>query len=233
MPVTMYDSTEPSAIPTSAALVASYVDGYGGYTAAVARFGAAKCVSISVENNNADVADVESGAMTAAELPGWIARQQARGIARPVVYCNASTWPSVKAAVGNADVSYWIAEWTGNATQTLAGADAVQYASNNSYDESYVLDTFPFYPGTPAPTPTPTPTPTPVNPWPMSNGSSGTNVTTLQGNLNKWASVIKLTEPLTTDGKLSGRSRRLLLNSLRLISVKLRMGLLMKPCGTT
>jgi hypothetical protein len=167
MPVTMYDSTEPSAIPSDAALVASYVDGYGGYTAAVARFGAAKCISISVQNNDADVADVESGAMTPADLPGWISRQQARGVAKPVVYCNASTWPSVKSAVGDANVSYWIADWTDNPTQTLEGADAVQYQSESSYDLSYVLDTFPFYPGAPAPTPpppkpTPTPTPTPA-----------------------------------------------------------------------
>lgn len=184
MTLIMYDSTNPASIPASAALVASYVDGYGGYTAAVARFGASKCVSVSVENNDADVADVETGAMTPGDLPGWIARQKARGVARPGVYCNASTWASVKTAVGAASVSYWIADWTGSPF-TLTGADAVQYASEAEYDLSFVLPTFPWYPG-----------PT----FPIVAGSSGPTVTTLQTNLNKWAKDIKLTTPLVADG---------------------------------
>ena len=198
MAITMYDAIDVAAIPADAALVASYVDGYGGYNSAVARFGAAKCVSISVQNNNADVADVETGAMTPADLPGWIARQQARGIARPVVYCNASTWPSVKAAVGAAKVSYWIAEWTGSPF-TLAGADAVQYVSDSSYDLSYVLDTFPFYPGAPAPTPTPTTLPT------IQDGSidpvNGVDaVHKLQTRLNAWQTTVGNYAVLTVDG---------------------------------
>jgi peptidoglycan hydrolase-like protein with peptidoglycan-binding domain len=198
MTLTMYDSTNPSLIPSGAALVASYVDGYGGYTAAVNRFGAEKCVSISVQNNNADVADVETGAMTPGDLPGWISRQQARGIKRPVIYCNASTWPSVKAAVGNAEVSYWIAEWTDNPTQTLAGADAVQYASTSSYDLSYVLPTFPFYPGGVTPPPTTT---TPL----VQDGSvdpvDGVNaVHNLQTRLNVWQVTVGKYAVLTVDG---------------------------------
>jgi peptidoglycan hydrolase-like protein with peptidoglycan-binding domain len=192
MPLTMYDSTNPDVIPANAALVASYVDGYGGYNAAITRFGAEKCVSVSVQNNNADVADVETGAMTTADLPGWIARQQARGVARPIVYCNASTWPSVKAAVGAAKVSYWIAEWTNNASQTLEGADAVQYASNASYDLSYVLDTFPFYPIT---TSTPTIQDGAVDPV---DGVDA--VHNLQTRLNVWRVTVGKYAALTVDG---------------------------------
>lgn len=198
MTVTMYDSTDPSAIPSNAVLVASYVDGYGGYTAAVARFGAAKCVSISVDNNDADIADVESGAMTPAELPAWIAAQKARGIARPGVYCNESTWAAVKSAVGDADVSYWIADWTGSPF-SIAGADAVQYASESSYDLSLVQTTFPWYPGGSTPV-TPTVTFPIVEGATDGAGATSGPVHTLQTNLNKWAADIKLTTLLVVDG---------------------------------
>src|ERR1700729_2129106 len=125
MSIVMYDSASPGLIPASAALVASYVDGYGGYSAAVARFGVHKVVSISIHGNVANVADVENGAMTTAMLPAWIEASYKRGVPRPGVYCNLSTWPSVQAAVAGRKVSYWIADWRGTPF-TLAGADAVQ-----------------------------------------------------------------------------------------------------------
>jgi hypothetical protein len=184
MTVTMYDSTDPSAIPSNAALVASYVDGYGGYTEAVARFGASKCISISVGDHNADVADVEAGAMTVGELQAWKAAQVARGIARPVVYCDQSTWPSAKNAVSG--VSWWIANPGGSGT--ISGADAVQNVWNNSWDSSVVQTTFPFYPGSAAPE------------FPIKSGDTGSNVETVQSRLNAWATQIKLTTKLTVDG---------------------------------
>lgn len=186
--ITMYDSTNPSAIPSNAQLVASYVDGYGGYPAAVAIFGAAKVVSISVGNNDADVADVETGAMTPAELPGWIARQVARGVARPVVYCNESTWPAVKAAVGNLNVSYWIANPGGSGV--ITGADAVQNVWEGSWDSSEVQPTFPFYPGAVTPPPPVTPPASPT----LSIGATGAAVVTAQTELNAWGASPALIE---------------------------------------
>jgi hypothetical protein len=188
----MYDSTNPAAIPSTAPLVASYVDGFGGYTQAVALFGASKVLSISVGNNDADIADVESGAMTPSDLPGWIARQVARGVARPVVYCNESTWPSVKAAVGDLNVSYWIADPGGSGV--IAGADAVQNVWEGSWDSSVVQSTFPFYNG-PV-----TPVTPPASGYPLSEGDTGALVSTTQTNLNKWAKPIKLATPLVVDG---------------------------------
>lgn len=190
--VTMYDSTNPASIPAGAALVAAYVDGFGGFTAAVARFGAAKVISISVGNNNADVADVENGAMTPGDLPGWISRQQARGVKRPVVYCNESTWPSVKSAVGGASVSYWIANPGGSGV--ISGADAVQNVWEGSWDSSVVQSSFPFYPGTVTP-------PAPPNPYPtIQLGDTGTAVTTAQTDLNKWHTVAGTNAAVTVDG---------------------------------
>jgi hypothetical protein len=156
----MYDSTNPSAIPANAQLVAAYVDGYGGYSAAVARFGASKVVSISVANNDADVADVENGAMTPADLPGWIERQVARGVKRPGVYCNQSTWPSVKAAVAGRNVSYWIADPGGAAE--IPGADAAQNVWEGSWDSSVCQPSWPWYTGQPTPPPPPPKPPYPA-----------------------------------------------------------------------
>lgn len=190
--VIMYDSTNPGDIPLSAPLVASYVDGYGGYSAAVSRFGASRVVSVSVGNNDADVADVEPGAMTTAELPGWTARQRARGISRPVLYSDGSQYPSVLAA-GGGSCSYWTANPTGVVAQALAGRDAVQSVFGSSYDQSWVLPSFPFFPGGTVTTPT-------AAPWPLSSGSTGAYVVTLQQNLNRWAAVTGLTVPLSADG---------------------------------
>jgi hypothetical protein len=185
MTVTMYDSTDPSAIPADAVLVASYVDGYGGYSEAVARFGASKVVSISVGDNDADVADVEAGAMTVGELQAWKSRQTARGVSRPVVYCNQSTWPSAKSAVSG--VSWWIADPGGSGV--IAGADAVQNVWDNSWDSSVVYPTFPFYPGV-----------SPTSEFPIVEGDTGADVETVQTRLNLWSVAIKLKTKLTVDG---------------------------------
>ena len=192
--VIMYDATSALAFPASSVLVASYVDGYGGYSASVARFGAAKCVSISVGNNDADIADVEPGAMTTAELPAWIARQKARGIARPGLYSDGSQYASVLAA-GGPSCSYWTANPTGGVQQVLPGRDAVQTVFGATTDTSWVLPSFPWYPGGTVITP-----PVPVTPWPLQSGSTGAYVVTLQQNLNRWALEIGLTLNLTADG---------------------------------
>lgn len=188
--VIMYDSVNPGAIPLTAVLVASYVDGYGGYPAAVARFGAAKCVSISVGGSDADVADVEPGAMTAAQLPGWVARQQARGIARPALYSDQSQYASVLAA-GGSGCAYWTATDSRQAGQVLSGRDAVQYDFAGSYDLSWCLPSWPWYPGSTAPVPPP------ATAWPLTVGSTGADVVLLQDALNaaKFASP-----PLSPDG---------------------------------
>lgn len=174
MGIVMYDSVNPGAIPAGAALVASYVDGFGGYSAAVNRFGVHKVVSISIHGNVANVADVENGAMTPSMLPTWIDAAHKRGVTRPGVYCNLSTWPTVQSHVAGRKVSYWIADWRGTPF-TLSGADAVQYQSTNAWDASWVLDTFPWYPGGS--------TPPPANPT-LQLGDRGAAVSTLQTRLN-------------------------------------------------
>lgn len=173
MGIVMYDSVDPGAIPGNAALVAAYVDGFGGYASACVRFGTKKVVSISIGDNDADVADVENGAMSPGDLPGWIDRQHARGLKRPGVYMAESNWGECRSEVGGRAVSYWVADWRGSPF-TLAGADAVQYTSNNSWDASWVLDTFPWYPGGSSPV-------TPPVSWPtVQSGQKGGLVRVVQ-----------------------------------------------------
>lgn len=91
----MFDTIENDQFPPGGAAYAAYVDGGIGnqpnYAHIVSSFPGAHHMSITLFGANADAADVEPGAMSAASVPGWFARQKARGIARPCIYANAST----------------------------------------------------------------------------------------------------------------------------------------------
>jgi hypothetical protein len=166
---TMYDTQYPSIVPSSADLVVSYVDGpqASNYNQAVSIFGS-KALSITWTGQNADIADVESSAVSTSQLPAWIDAQVARGIPKPVVYAIYSgigtNYQQVKQAVGTKSVSFWLSDWTGK-PHTLPGADAVQYgaqaspsspmitdpgqAGGKTYDLSFVSPSFPYYGGAP------------------------------------------------------------------------------------
>jgi hypothetical protein len=186
--IIMYDSTDAYAIPSDAQLVAGYVDGYVSAPAMIQRFGAKKVVTISVENNDAMVADVEPGAMQPSDLPGWVDRQVARGIKRPVVYSDGSEYPECVDYVGDR-VDYWTADPVGYPI-TLSGRAAVQYEWTSAYDLSWVLPSFPFYPGA-------SPKPKPVKPVEpeLRKGNAGPAVALMQRDLNRHQLVVK---PLVT-----------------------------------
>src|SRR4051812_12158924 len=97
---TMYDSVNAGAIPRDAALVAGYLapSRYAWSAADWARFPHAVKVRIAIfaDVDDGHVLDVEPGDATPAEAPGWVKRRRAAGI-DPTVYCNASTWPTVRA----------------------------------------------------------------------------------------------------------------------------------------
>jgi hypothetical protein len=148
----MFDSTNPFAIPPTAAMVAGYVDGIFVWSpAAWARFAAAVKVRIAVfaSTNDGHVLDVERGDATPAQAPGWVQRRRAAGI-DPSVYCNTGTWPAVQAAFASAGVAqphYWVAHY-GAGSAIPAGAVAIQYAdpaagSGGQWDISAVADSWP------------------------------------------------------------------------------------------
>ena len=144
---TMYDAVTNTNIPADATLVAAYVNGhYTNYAQAVARFPHATVVGISVTArfNAGIVLDVEQGDARPDEAPDWVLMRRAAGI-DPTVYCDSSTWPSVREAFTSRHLPephYWIAQYDGDPT-IPAGAVAKQYADPGPYDLSSVADHWP------------------------------------------------------------------------------------------
>jgi hypothetical protein len=149
---TMYDAVTAGNIPADAQIVAGYLNGPYAWSAADwARFPHALHVGISVRGNFYDghVLDVEVGDATPAEAVPWVGRRRSAG-ADPTVYCNASTWPSVRAAfqqAGVAEPHYWIAKYDRDPTLP-AGAVAKQHTNTAGWDLSSVAD---FWPGVDVP----------------------------------------------------------------------------------
>lgn len=159
--VSAFDGVTASSIPASATYVFYYANGtYANRSAIAARFPHATLIPIAVSKSLAAVKgmvlDVENGDATPADAVAWC-------LAYPgsnkdlVVYCNASTWPSVRSAFQSAKVTeanYWIAEYD-NVAAIPAGAIGKQYKNTPGYDESVINASA--WPGISAPTPTPPP----------------------------------------------------------------------------
>lgn len=173
---TMYDSTNPAAIPPDAQMVAGYVNGpnsqwpHSGWD----RFPHAVKIRIDVgvptpQPLAADVADLENGnfgtdgspAALAAAGAAWVKTRQARGW-WSTLYCDANLLPAVRDACRGLHVYYWIANWDLAVPQAagLIGGDvvAVQWASPTSnglpdYDLSVVSDSWFPPPAPPVPAP--------------------------------------------------------------------------------
>jgi hypothetical protein len=157
----MYDGIDSDAdvIPTSAQLVAGYIDGDYVWTAADwARFPHSVHVAIAVRSttNGGQVLDVETGNASPAESVTWVKMRRGAGT-DPTVYCSESTWSSVRSEFQGSSVTephYWIASYDGN-TAIPSGAIAHQYESTANWDLSSVAD---YWPGVdPAPAPAPKP----------------------------------------------------------------------------
>lgn len=150
----MFDSVVVTALPRDAAAVAGYVNGYYRTWPDVKRlFPNAKKLSIAVTSlANADCLDVEPGNASPADAPGWVKRQQKRGVKRPAVYCALSAAREVlaeiqKAGIKREEVRLWTAHYTH--TAHLCGpscgfglnttADATQFTDHSggrTLDES-------------------------------------------------------------------------------------------------
>jgi hypothetical protein len=146
----MYDSVNPPAIPQNAAMVAGYVNGPWAWTAAEWElFPHAAKVQISVRANfpGGHVLDVEPGDATPAEAPSWVFMRRQAGLVMPTIYCNLSTWPTVRNEFLRRrmpEPQYWIAHYDGQ-FNIPPGAIAKQYLPNyQGTDHSAVAD---FWPG--------------------------------------------------------------------------------------
>lgn len=154
----MYDSVVPSQIPSSAQIVAGYIDGLYAWSGNEwALFPNAYKLRITIDASLDDgrVLDVETGDATPAQAPHWVNLRR-QSIAHPLsgpacVYTSLYNWPAVKAAFAAQNVAppdYWIAAYDGVAV-VPEGAVAKQYQSiTGKYDISVTLGN---WPGVPTP----------------------------------------------------------------------------------
>lgn len=158
----MYDSTSVADMPAGGDADAGYTAGiWPTYSAVVAKFPHAHHVSIAVASRfDADALDIEKGDATPDVAPAWVRRQQARGIARPIMYASQSLMPSVLAVLASAGIDRsQVRLWTAHYGRGLHicspaecgargfTADATQWSDHGSignghYDTSAVSDTF-------------------------------------------------------------------------------------------
>lgn len=117
----MYDAIEIGQIPAGPPAVAGYVDGRWPTAAALeARFPHAHLLTIATNpEHDADCLDIETGDAVPADAPGWLRRQQARGIQRPCLYASVSLMQSAvrpeltEAGIARAAVRIWTAHYSG------------------------------------------------------------------------------------------------------------------------
>lgn len=152
---TMYDSVQWQLIPRNALYIAVYSNGqFAADTGEVAKtFPNARIYAIDVNGTDPDasIKDVETGDISVDNLPQVIERRfAAHPDAKCRVYCNLSTWPSVKQVIAagvntqNLDqIYYWIANPTFPPfPHFVPGSNATQYAFGDKYDTSLIGDAF-------------------------------------------------------------------------------------------
>lgn len=145
----LYDAVTASNMPGDGSLYAYYLNGLYANGTAVKHDDPGKIyvpitVTASLAAQKGWVLDVETGDATASQAVTWV-HNYAGANNEVTVYCNTSTWPSVRSAFQSAGVgepSYWVAEYDNNPV-IPAGAVAKQYATGG-FDKSVVAD---FWPG--------------------------------------------------------------------------------------
>jgi Putative peptidoglycan binding domain len=166
MTITCFDTAFNDQFPAGAAAYAAYIDGGIGnqpnYAYIVSAFPEARHLSIALfASDDADALDVESGASVPSDIPGWFARQVARGVQRPVIYASVSTMESlVRPVVASlpgavSAVRLWTAHYgsvlgphvCGPSTcgELSVSADGTQWTSNAMglvLDQSILADDF-------------------------------------------------------------------------------------------
>lgn len=157
---TLYDSIDPTAIPTPVQMVGGYVTGFDQNwpPSAWARFGSAVQVRICTRGNvyEGDVLDMESGAASPSDAVPWLQQMRAQtGIWKSLYYSlslDAQIQANLAAAgIPSLSVPKWVAWYNGNASlddvSGVVGIVAKQYANSaitgGDYDMSVVVDYWP------------------------------------------------------------------------------------------
>jgi hypothetical protein len=160
--LTMYDSTDVSALPRGADAYAGYVDGnWPTFAALKRRFSAsgAHLLSIAVfASGHADCLDIESGDATNAQAPAWVDRELTDGAHRPCLYTSVDNMNALVRTLSGAGISrgkirLWSAHYgrgkhicgPGTCGLTRHACDGTQWtdtALGRSLDESVLLSNF-------------------------------------------------------------------------------------------
>ena len=142
----MYDAVTAANLPSDAKYAAYYASG-GFENEAAVRAQCPHATLLGISPDGAQVGeacDCESGDLTPAQAEAWVAGAIARGVYRPCVYANLSTWNSgLYAALEGrgSTIRRWVAHWDG-VVSVPAGYDAKQYSSDPEIDVSALLDNF-------------------------------------------------------------------------------------------
>lgn len=152
MGLVMRDSDDPFAIPIEGlAAVAGYADGRAQWSSeGWARF-PRSVVPLSIvldARHQGDILDVERGAASPADCPGWCDRFRRPARRRPTIYCNRATIESVRQAMRGRPFDWWEATldgtlgWEGAVAVQLRGAADSHDPARTSghFDESVILD---------------------------------------------------------------------------------------------
>ena len=139
---TIYDSTNPSAIPAGQH-VATYSNGaFQASSSSVAGRGNVLWIDTNGSNTHASALDVEPGDATPAQAAQWVnAKLTASPHSDAIVYTFKSDWSSVQGQINTlpsweqSHVKYWIADPTGT-PHNVAGASATQWYWGSNYDIS-------------------------------------------------------------------------------------------------
>ncbi|MGZ4202853.1 MAG: hypothetical protein ACXVRH_12420 [Thermoleophilaceae bacterium] len=160
MTVKMYDSVTVSDIPADAPAVAGYVNGkFATFPLLEQRFTRANRLSIAVTAAaDAECLDVEAGDARPDQAAGWVKRQMARSVKRPILYASVSQMTGVLRAltaggIRRDQVRLWTAHYTHkpHICSPACGfgfntnADATQWTDHSEgrhLDESLCSDTF-------------------------------------------------------------------------------------------
>jgi hypothetical protein len=106
MTLTMQDSITPANLTAGADAYLAYVDGHWATLPAVqSRFPRAHLLTMAVfPSDNAMGCDREPGDLAVTDVAGWVKRQLARGVWRPVVYASASNMGACLSALEHASI---------------------------------------------------------------------------------------------------------------------------------
>ena len=154
MTLRMLDSITPGNLPPGADAYLGYVDGrYANAAEVKAKFPGKQVLTIAVFSvDNAEAADCEPGDMLPSQIVGWVKRQQARGVHRPVVYASISAMAGIQATLAaagipRAAVRLWSAHY-GLGKHICPGMDGTQWTDKapgvggTLIDESVLSDGF-------------------------------------------------------------------------------------------